>query len=150
MICRFVKALSGWPLLAAFVWGMVLCVMPMQAWCQIQGYPQQLAPDYQQAPPAQPMQLPAPGPPAQRQQMPREYAFRPDLTNPQYGECLELESIWQTRWHRYAYEYQRAMMMNPKDPIYPQMTWYMHGLKQQLDQSWAIFCSKCIYYPTSE
>ncbi len=97
--------------------------------------------------PAQPMpgQQPAPGP-----QMPREYAFRPDLTNPQYGECLGLERNWQGLWQRYAMEYQRAMAMNPRSPEYAEMTRYMQGLKQQLDQAWNIFSSRCIYFPTRE
>ncbi len=104
------------------------------------------APNYPQAP-AQPMpgQQPAPGP-----QMPREYAFRPDLTNPQYGECLGLERNWQGLWQRYAMEYQRAMAMNPRSPEYAQMTRYMQGLKQQLDQAWNIFSSRCIYFPNRE
>ncbi len=104
------------------------------------------APYYPQAP-AQPMpgQQPAPGP-----QMPSEYAFRPDLTNPQYGECLGLERNWQGLWQRYAMEYQRAMAMNPRSPEYAEMTRYMQGLKQQLDQAWNIFSSRCIYFPTRE
>ena len=120
MICRFVKALSGRPSFAALVLGMVFGAMSMQAWCQAPGYPQaQPAPAYPQPQPAQPMQPPAPGPPAQQQQMPGEYAFRGDLTNPQYGECLALERTWQANWYRYAAEYQRAIMMNPKDPNLP-------------------------------
>jgi hypothetical protein len=139
MICRFVKAVSSGPLLAVLVLGMVFGSVPMQAWCQAPVYPQ-----------PQPVQPPAPGPPAQQQQAPGEYAFRADLTNPQYGECLGLERIWQANWYRYTAEYQRAMMMNPKDPNYPQMTLYVQGLRQQLDQSWNIFSSKCIYFPTRE
>ena len=105
------------------------------------------APYYPQPPAMQPMpgQQPAPGP-----QMPREYAFRPDLTNPQYGECLGLENNWKGLWQRYAMEYQRAMAMNPRSPEYAEMTRYMQGLKQQLDQAWNIFSSRCIYFPTRE
>ncbi len=157
MICRFVKALSSGPSLAALVLGIVFGVVPMSVWCQAPGYPQmQPAPGYPQAQPApvypqpQPVQPPAPGPPAQQQQAPGEYAFRADLTNPQSGECLGLERIWQANWYRYTAEYQRAMMMNPKDPNYPQMTLYVQGLRQQLDQSWNIFSSKCIYFPSRE
>src|SRR5271157_2435596 len=108
MICRFIKALSGRPLLAVLVLVMTFWAMPMSGWCQAPGYPQmqpapghpqaQPAPGHPQAPPAQPMQPPAPGPPAQQQQMPGEYAFRADLTNPQYGECLGLERTWQANW----------------------------------------------------
>ena len=151
MICRFVKVLSSGPLLAVLLLGMVLGAMPISAWCQAPVYPQpQPAPGYPQVPPAQPMQPSAPGPPAQQQRMPGEYAFRADLTNPQYGECLGLERTWQANWHRYAAEYQRAMMINPKDPTYPQVTLFIQGLRQQLDQSWNIFSSKCIYFPTRE
>jgi len=151
MICRFVKALSDSPLLAALVLGMVFGAAPMLAWCQAPGYPRaQPGPVYPQPQPAQPMQPPAPGPPALQQQIPDEYAFRGDLTNPEYGECLQLERIWQANWHRYAAEYQRAVMMNPKDPNYAQMTRYVQSLKQQLDQSWSIFCGKCVYFPTRE
>jgi hypothetical protein len=152
MICRFVKALSVRPSFAALVLGVVFGAMPMQAWCQAPGYPQaQPAPVYPQPQPAQPMQPLAPGPPAQQQQQaPGEYAFRGDLTNPEYGECLALERTWQANWYRYAAEYRRAIMMNPKDPNFPQMTRYIQGLKQQLDQSWSIFSSKCIYFPNRE
>jgi hypothetical protein len=152
MICRFVKALSGSPLVAALVLGMVFGALPTSAWCQAPRYPQaQPAPVYPQPQPAQPMRPPAPAPPAQQpQQAPGEYAFRGDLTNPQYGECLALERTWQANWHRYAAEYRRATMMNPRDPNYPQMTWYIQSLKQQLDQSWNIFSSKCVYFPTRE
>ncbi len=150
MICRFNKALSGRPRVAALVLGVMLMAAPMSVWCQAPGYRQaQPAPVYPQQQPAQPMQPPAPGPPAQ-QQAPGEYAFRGDLTNPQYGECLALERTWQANWYRYSAEYRRVMMMNPKDPNYPQMTLYIQGLKQQLDQSWNIFSNKCIYFPTRE
>ena len=157
MICRFVKAVSSGPLLAVLVLGMAFGVMPMSASCQAPRYPQapiypqpQQAPGYPQALPAPPVQPPAPGSPVQQQQMPGDYAFRADLTNPQYGECLGLERTWQANWYRYAAEYQRAMLINPKDPTYPQMTLYIQGLRQQLDQSWNIFSSKCIYFPTRE
>ena len=149
MICRFLKAVSGRFPSGTLALGIVLLVVPCAAWCQAPGYPQaQPVPGYPQTVPAQPMQQPAPGPPAQ-QQLP-EYAFRGDLSNQQYGECLGLERTWQANWYRYATEYQRAMMVSTKDPIYPQMTWYIQGLKQQLDQSWNNFSSKCVYFPTRE
>jgi hypothetical protein len=151
MICRFVKALSSSPLLAALVLGMLFGAAPMLAWCQAPRYPQaQPAPVYPQPQPAQPMRPPAPAPPPQQQQIPGDYAFRGDLTNPEYGECLALERTWQANWYRYAAEYRRAMMMNPRDPNYAQMTRYVQGLKQQLDQSWNIFSSKCVYFPSRE
>jgi hypothetical protein len=100
-------------------------------------------------PPAPGMQPPVPGQQAAPgPQQPTEYAFRPDLTNPQYGECLGLERNWQELSQRYAMEYQRAAAMNPRSPEYAQMTRYMQGLRQQVDQAWNIFSSKCIYYRT--
>jgi hypothetical protein len=98
-----------------------------------------------QSPPAQPLGPPqqVPGP----QQQPMEYAFRPELTNPEFGECLNLEKVWRAAWQRYAQEYQRARMMNPSDPQYAQMTYYLRNLKQQLDASWQAFSGKCIYFP---
>ena len=78
------------------------------------------------------------------------YAFRPNLTNPEYGECLNLERQWQNLWHMYSAEYARAMRMNRSDPLYAQMTYRMHGLKQQLDRAWANFSGKCIYFPAPD
>ena len=151
MICRFVKAMSDSALLAALVFGVMFGAAPMSAWCQAPGYPPaQPAPVYPQPQPPQTMQPLTPGPPGQQGPTTGEYAFRGDLTNPQYGECLQLERIWQGNWYRYAAEYQRAVMMNPKDPNFPEMTRYIQGLKQQLDQSWNIFCGKCVYFPSRE
>jgi hypothetical protein len=95
-----------------------------------------------QAPP--PMLAP---PPAQQNQPPAEYAFRPDLTNPQFGECLQLEKNWKMLWQRYAQEYQRAQMINPRDPNYAQVSYYMRSLKAQLDAAWQNFSSRCVYFP---
>ncbi len=92
-------------------------------------------------PPVQPGQT-APGP-----QQPLEYAFRPDLTNPQYGECLGLEKNWKMLWQQYAQAYQQAQMMNPRDPQYAQMSYYLRNLKTQLDTAWQNFSSKCVYFP---
>jgi len=141
MISRFCVTLAGGLLAAVLAFGMILTVMPVTAWCQVPGYPQ--------VQPAQPMPGPT-GPPVQQQQRPQEYVFRPDLTNPEYGECLGLERNWQAMWHRYTQEYQRVVMMNPRDPNYGQMTRYLQGLKQQLDQAWGIFSSKCVYFPTRQ
>ncbi len=90
----------------------------------------------------------APPPAQQNQQSPAEYAFRPDLTNPQYGECLQLEKTWKMLWQRYAQEYQRAQMMNPRDPQYAQMSYYMQSLKNQVDAAWQNFSSRCVYFPS--
>jgi hypothetical protein len=96
-------------------------------------------------PPAQPMGPPQQGPAPQQQ--PSEYAFRPNLTNPEFGECLQLEKAWQATWQRYAQEYQRFRWMNPSDPQYAQMTYYLRTLKQQLDATWQNFSGRCVYFP---
>jgi len=85
-------------------------------------------------------------PPASQPQQPLEYAFRPDLTNPEYGECLRLEKNWQALWQRYAQAYQQFMMMRPNDPQYRQMAAYAQGIKQQLDAAWNAFSGKCVYF----
>ncbi len=95
------------------------------------------------APPAQPGQQ-ALGP---QQQL--EYAFRPDLTNPQFGECLNLEKNWKMLWQQYAQTYQQARWMNPQDPQYAQMSYYLRNLKNQLDAAWQNFSSRCVYFPRS-
>jgi len=101
-----------------------------------------------QAPPAPtgppPGAAPA-GPPAQQQ--PLEYAFRPDLTNPEYGECLQLEKTWRSLWQRYAQAYQTAATMTPRHPQYQQQANYVNGLRAQLDAAWNAFSSKCVYFP---
>jgi hypothetical protein len=101
------------------------------------------APPPMPPPPGQPGQ-PAPGP-----QQPLEYAFRPDLTNPQYGECLNLEKNWKMLWQQYAQAYQQARWMNPRDPQYAQMSYYLRNLKTQLDAAWQNFSSRCVYFPRS-
>ncbi|AFM26408.1 hypothetical protein [Desulfomonile tiedjei] len=100
-------------------------------------------------PPQQPMG--PPGPPVQQppqgMQQPTEYAFRPDLTNPQFGECLNLEKQWKMLYQHYVQEYQRAQMMNPRDPNYGMVTRQMQNLKYQLDNAWNTFSSRCVYFP---
>ncbi|MEW6112420.1 MAG: hypothetical protein AB1664_09855, partial [Thermodesulfobacteriota bacterium] len=100
-----------------------------------------------QAPPDYPMTAP-PGPAAPPGgppvvQSPRQgglqYAFRPDLSNPQYGECLNLEKNWQHLWHTYNQLYHQAMRMNQRDPNYVQMTYQLRDLKLQLDAAWHAF-----------
>jgi len=76
-----------------------------------------------------------------------EYAFRPNLTNPEYGECLQLEKGWQGLWQRYAQFYQSLQGMSPSDPQYSQTVYFMQQLKNQLDAAWNDFSSKCIYFP---
>jgi hypothetical protein len=128
----------------------LLCLLPAVSWAQapsgIQPPIVQPAPGRQplpQPPRQQPIQQPA----QQQPQQPQEYAFRPDLTNPQFGECLNLEKNWKALWQRYAQEYQRFRMMNPSDSQYQQMAYYLQGLKQQLDAAWNSFSEQCVYFP---
>jgi hypothetical protein len=105
-------------------------------------------------PPNAPVQTqPAPGVPVQPQQIPQqqdqhlEYAFRPDLTNPEFGMCLNLEKQWKDMWQRYYQLYSQIRTMNPNDPQYAQVTYYARMLKSQLDAAWNDFSSKCVYFP---
>jgi len=110
------------------------------------GAQQQYAPQRQpQRQPQQPPRRQQTQPPAQDQR--NEYAYRPDLTNPEFGECLNLEKNWQGLWQRYAEMYEGARWMNPQDPQYAQTAWYLQHLKGQLDAAWYTFSSKCIYFP---
>jgi hypothetical protein len=83
--------------------------------------------------------------PASQRQQPQEYAFRPNLTNQEYGECLGLERNWKNLWQQYAQSYQQAQYMSPSDPRYAQMSNYLLGLRGQLDAAWNAF-TKCIYF----
>ena len=107
-----------------------------------------------QAPPQAPVQaMPRPGPPPRQtvqpapQQMPSEYAFRPNLSNPEFGECLQLERNWKTLWNSYYQAYYHAQRMSPSDPQYQQMAAYVNNLRYQLDAAWSNFSGKCIYFP---
>ncbi|MFH1112539.1 MAG: hypothetical protein V1792_01335 [Pseudomonadota bacterium] len=135
------------------------CVV-MTAWiisaeCPAQApYAPPSAPQAPVVPPAAPVQPPqAPGVPVQPQPVPRqsdsplEYAFRPDLTNPEFGQCLNLERQWQALWQRYYQLYSQVRMMNPADPQYAQTTYYATMVKSQLDTAWNEFSGKCVYFP---
>lgn len=76
-----------------------------------------------------------------------EYAFRPDLTNPEYGECLQLERNWKNLYHKYYQMYSYVRTMSPGDPQYAQTAYYVQHLKSQLDMAWNSFSSKCVYFP---
>ena len=102
------------------------------------------APVQPQRTPTVPMQ---PQPVPQQQNQPLEYAFRPDLTNPEYGQCLNLEKQWKALWQRYYQIYSQVRMMNPNDPQYAQVTYYARMVKSQLDAAWNHFSSKCVYFP---
>jgi hypothetical protein len=115
-------------------------------------YPQQAPVAPEPAPPSQQSPYPAPPQRAQQpQQYPQsqrqEYAFRPDLTNPQYGSCLGLEKSWKSLWQQYAAGYQQAQSLNPQDPRYAQMSYYLTDLKRRMDAAWYQFSSECIYFP---
>lgn len=105
-------------------------------------------------PPQAPVQQqPAPGMPMQPQQPPGqgsgslEYAFRPDLTNPEFGVCLNLEKQWKDLWQHYYQLYSQIRTMNPNDPRYARLTYYAQGMKAQLDAAWNDFSSRCVYFP---
>jgi hypothetical protein len=99
--------------------------------------------------PLPPYQYPAPAqrPQQSQQNQQQQYAFRPDLTNPEYGQCLSLEKNWRNLWQQYAQGYQRAQAMSPQDPNYAQMSYYLVDLKRRLDAAWNQFSSQCIYFP---
>lgn len=126
-----------------FVISMILLSAP-SAESQIPHAPQIPAPT---APGVQYAPGPQQAPPQAQQQQPLEYAFRPNLTNPEYGECLNLEKSWQAIWSRYYQEYQRMASMNQNDPQYQQMTFYLQTMKRQLDAAWNNFSSRCVYFP---
>jgi hypothetical protein len=127
----------------------VCAILSAAAWAQAPYGQPPLPPGgqgYQPMIPQQPMQ---PGPPAAPQQeQPSEYAFRPDLTNPQFGQCLQMEKQWQALWNQYYHFYDQHRMMNPADDSYRAMTQYVLSLRQQLDQAWAAFSAQCIYFPS--
>jgi hypothetical protein len=127
---------------------MALLLLSTVSWAQ-QPYGMQV-PRVQPGPGGLPMQQPPPQQPQPQSQQPLEYAFRPDLSNPQFGECLNLEKNWKVLWQRYAQEYQRFRMMSPSDSQYRQMAAYLQGLKQQLDAAWNTFSEQCIYFPRAK
>jgi hypothetical protein len=92
--------------------------------------------------------MPPQGPPAQggQGQQPSEYAFKPDLSNPQYGQCLQMERQWKGLWNQYYQLYYQHRQMNPADPSYGQLSHHLGALKMQLDAAWQQFSSQCIYF----
>jgi hypothetical protein len=85
--------------------------------------------------------------PNQQPQQPLEYAFRPNLSNPEYGECLNLEKSWKNLWQTYYQLYNQTRMMNSSDPQYAQMANYVNHMKMRLDAAWADFSGRCVYFP---
>ncbi len=122
-----------------------LIILPIEAWSQSPYPPQAPYPTQQPAAPGRATSQAIP--PASQPQQPLEYAFRPDLSNPEYGECLGLEKHWRALWQKYAQAYQQVMMMRPNDPQYRQMALHAQNLKQQLDAAWNGFSGKCVYFP---
>jgi hypothetical protein len=114
--------------------------IPLLAWGQVPVAPQAPVPGpdsrQQQRPPGQ--QKPPPG---------KEYVFRPELTNPEFGECLQLEKNWKTLWGNYTQIYEQTRWMHPSSPQYAQTTYYLQQLKMQLDAVWNTFSTKCIHFP---
>ncbi len=80
----------------------------------------------------------------------QKYAYRPDLTNPQYGQCLKMEEQYWKMWEEYNQLYQTANTMYPGDPRYARITRYLQGLSQRMNQAWSAFSSRCIYFPESQ
>jgi len=137
-------SIGTWKTGKAIFLAITLIIVPVAAWSQSPYLPQG---PYPAQAPIRPGGAPQPMPPASQGQQPLEYAFRPDLSNPEFGECLGLEKNWQAHWQRYAQAYQQVMMMNPNDPQYRQMASYAQTLKQQLDAAWNAFSGKCVYFP---
>lgn len=98
-----------------------------------------------QYPPAPYQAGPAQGMP--QEEMPQEYAFRPDLSNPEFGNCLQLEKNWKALWERYTNYFQQVRMMHPGSPQFGQATRILQQMKMELDHAWNAFRSQCIYFP---
>ncbi len=134
------------------IFSVVFIAVPNEAGSQspFPGVPQapQIQPSGPQFPPQSPPRAtPQRGPVQPPQQMPEEYAFRPNLTNPEFGECLQLERNWKTLWNSYYQAYYHAQSLPPSDPQYRQMAAYVNSLRYQLDAAWSAFSQKCIYFP---
>ncbi|MFH0824113.1 MAG: hypothetical protein V2B18_15285 [Pseudomonadota bacterium] len=84
---------------------------------------------------------------AQRQQAPFHYALRPELSNPEYCECLKMEKHWKALWQTYTQIYNQAQAMNRADPRYGPTTYQAANIKQQLDAAWYAFSNRCVYFP---
>ena len=128
---------------------LIISIVPATLWGQAAYPPQGSYPP--QGPPPQQYQAPPPAQAPQQYQAPQqqqlEYAFRPDLTNPQFGECLQLEAQWKALYQQYYQNYQRARSINPRDPAYARYSYYLRDLKRQLDAAWSNFSGRCVYFP---
>ncbi len=79
-----------------------------------------------------------------QQQQSLQYAFKPELTNPEYGQCLQLEKQWKALYQRYYQEYERIRMYGAQSGDY---VGYLQNLRQQMDAAWNNFSSRCVYFP---
>jgi hypothetical protein len=102
----------------------------------------------QPAPSVRPPQVGGAGPSPQGSdpQKPLEYAYRPELTNPEFGNCLSLEKNWRGLYQQYYREYEQLRMVDTRDPQYSAYVYRLQQLKQQLDAAWSAF-GPCIYFP---
>ncbi len=141
-LTKFIPEKPFFTMLLVMVAILTSLVLPVEvvSQAQFQGVPQAPVP---QPPQRQPQRAPAQGP----QQMDSEYAFRPNLTNPEFGECLQLERNWKTLWNSYYQAYYHAQRMHPSDSQYQQMAAYVNNLRYQLDAAWTNFSQKCVYFP---
>lgn len=106
------------------------------------------APEPPQAIPLGPRTAPPPPPPQTGQgEKSLEYAFRPELTNDEYGRCLKMEKHWKSLWQRYYDYYRQFAYGNPEDPSYAQAGYHLNQLKQELDGAWNAFSGQCVYFP---
>jgi|WetSurMetagenome_2_1015567.scaffolds.fasta_scaffold679970_2 hypothetical protein len=149
MLIRYIAALF----LGMFlITGAVFAQAPFPA--QVPQAPQQPAqPTLPPPVPGAPMQPypPQPAFPQPQQQQPQqgrlEYSFRPELSNPEYGQCLQLEKHWKALYLKYYQDYSNVRWLSAGDPNYQFYISQLQGLKQQLDAAWQAFSNKCIYFP---
>jgi hypothetical protein len=103
--------------------------------------------------PILPPQQMYPGTPGQAQSVPPnppqgqgsvQYAFRPDLSNPEYGQCLQMEKQWKALYQRYYQEYERIRLYGYQQG---DSGAYLQSLRQQMDAAWNNFSSRCVYFP---
>jgi hypothetical protein len=101
----------------------------------------------QVAPPGSRQAPPPPQSGGVRQERPLEYAFRPELTNEEYGRCLKMEKHWKGLWQRYYDYYRQFAYASSQDPSYAQASYHLNQLKQELDAAWNAFSGQCVYFP---
>jgi hypothetical protein len=91
-----------------------------------------------------------PGIQTQPEQMPLQYSFRPNLSNPEYGECLGLEKRWKELHTQYATEYERARYVRPGSTNFNNYMIYIQNLRYEAEKAWMNFSSRCVYFPRNE